>query len=226
MSEHTSFRYPYILIHAPFQNPSIKTHPWSIYQFPYSPSISSLFTTRIDRNPHHHRSHPISRWSIIHDGIESIAFPPRQTPIIIFITSPRNARFSFLEFFFLPPISHPSSRCTVYRVTFFVRIWLLEKAGLGRRPLPPFAARRAEGLSFAVYVYAARSLHDPDNKLPRSGCIKPGRKGETGEVGRYAALNGKSVNVVNRNKRGATRSFRLRKHKTTRGVFVNEVTLS
>lgn len=110
MSEHTSFRYPYILIHAPFQNPSIKTHPRSIYQFPYSPSISSLFTTRIDRNPHHHRSHPISRWSIIHDGIESIAFPPRQTPIIIFITSPRNARFSFLEFFFLPPISHPSSR--------------------------------------------------------------------------------------------------------------------
>lgn len=86
--------------------------------------------------------------------------------------------------------------------------------------------RRVEGLSFAVYVYAARSLHDPDNKLPRSGCIKPGRKGETGEVGRYAALNGKSVNVVNRNKRGATRSFRLRKHKTTRGVFVNEVTLS
>lgn len=114
----------------------------------------------------------------------------------------------------------------MYRVTFFVRIWLLEKAGLGRRPLLPFAARRAEGLSFAVYVYAARSLHDPDNKLPRSGCIKPRHKGETGEVGRYAALNGKSVNVVNRNKRGATRSFRLRKHKTTRGVFVNEVTLS
>lgn len=223
MNEHTSFRYPYILIHAPFQNPSIKTHPRSIYQFPYSPSISSLFTTRIDRNPHHHRSHPISRWSIIHDGIESLAFPPRQTPIIIFITFPPRPKctsnFSFsLQFLTL--------RVDVYRVTFFVRIWLLEKAGLGRRPLPPFAARRAEGLSFAVYVYAARSLHDPDNKLPRSGCIKPGRKGETGEVGRYAALNGKSVNVVNRNKRGATRSFRLRKHKTTRGVFVNEVTLS
>lgn len=108
MSEHTSFRYPYILIHAPFQNPSIKTHPRSIYQFPYSPSISSLFTTRIDRNPYHHRSHPISRWSIIHDGIESIAFPPRQTPIIIFITFPPPEMH--LEFFFLPPIFHPSSR--------------------------------------------------------------------------------------------------------------------
>lgn len=139
MNEHTSFRYPYILIHTPFQNPSIKTHPRSIYQFPYSPSISSLFTTRIDRNPHHHRSHPISRWSIIHDGIESLAFPPRQTPIIIFITFPPRPKctsnFSFsLQFLTL--------RVDVYRVTFFVRIWLLEKAGLGRRPLPPFAARR------------------------------------------------------------------------------------
>lgn len=67
-----------------FQNPSIKIHQsQSIYRFPIYPPPSRpslLFTTRLDRNPNH-RPRPISRW-IIHDGIESIAFPPRQTPIL------------------------------------------------------------------------------------------------------------------------------------------------
>lgn len=118
----------------------------------------------------------------------------------------------------------------VYRVTrAFLRgrmrrIWLLEKAGLGRRPL--FAARRGVVDCLSRFVFTRHDSADPDNKLPRSGCIKPERKGETGEA-TVRRVEWESVNVVNRNKRGATRSFRLRKHKREEyaGSFINEVTV-
>lgn len=138
-------------------------------------------------------------------------------------------RFSFhfqLPIFLLPIF--PTLRVGVYRVTFSFedeRMRLLEKAGLGRRP-PLFAARRVEGLSTVFRGLCLRGTIPPtqitsclEADALRGAKVKQVRR-------RCAALNGKSVNVVNRNKRGATRSFRLRKHKTTRGVFINEVTLS
>lgn len=213
------------------QNPSIKIHQsQSIYRFPIYPPPSRpslLFTTRLDRNPNH-RPRPISRW-IIHDGIESIAFPPRQTPIILLkdLSPEMRGRFSF---HFQLPLSFQffTLRVSVYRVTFSFedeRMRLLEKAGLGRRP-PLFAARRVEGLSTVFRGLCLRGAIPPtqitsclEADALRGAKVKQVRR-------RCAALNGKSVNVVNRNKRGATRSFRLRKHKTTRGVFINEVTLS
>lgn len=136
-------------------------------------------------------------------------------------------RFSFqfqlpLSFQFFRPFA---SVCIELRFRSRTNEWLLEKAGLGRRP-PLFAARRVEGLSTVFRGLCLRGTIPPtqitsclEADALRGAKVKQVRR-------RCAALNGKSVNVVNRNKRGATRSFRLRKHKTTRGVFINEVTLS
>lgn len=171
-----------------FQNPSIKIHQsQSIYRFPIYPPPSRpslLFTTRLDRNPNH-RPRPISRW-IIHDGIESIAFPPRQTPIILLKDLlPRNAGSFFvpLPTSTLLPIFHPSRRCVSSYVFVRGRTNAAARKGGSRSTSSSLcgAARRGVVDCLSRFMFTRRDPADPDNKLPRSGCIK-GRKGETGEA--------------------------------------------
>lgn len=214
--KHISFRYRHILIHLHnIQQTPLNQFPFKIHRSKsiLNLSISTLlFTTRIDRNLHHRFP------SIIHSSTNPII------PRGIFPFSPKCNVVPL-------PIFHPSRRvCIELRARFFedgcgaFGWWLLEKAGLGRRPL--FAARRGVVDCLSRFVFTRHDSADPDNKLPRSGCIKPGRKGETGEA-TVRRVEWESVNVVNRNKRGATRSFRLRKHKREEyaGSFINEVTV-
>lgn len=162
------------------QNPSIYQFP--IYPPPSRPSL--LFTTRLDRNPNH-RPRPISRW-IIHDGIKSIAFPPRQTPIILLKDLlPRNAGSFFvpLPTSTLLPIFHPSRRCVSSYVFVRGRTNAAARKGGSRSTSSSLcgAARRGVVDCLSRFMFTRRDPADPDNKLPRSGCIK-GRKGETGEA--------------------------------------------